>query len=84
MINSDLDAWELVEEGWYLVEYGEDMALHGDVLPEDGVWAEWMDRDGNIEVARFKYDAEDHFYPHTKVIKKENVYAWRPWSSEGL
>lgn len=39
-----------------------------DEEPEDGAWNWWMDKDGNIEYARFKYDAMDHFFPSTKYL----------------
>lgn len=29
------------------------------------------------EVARMKLDAIDHFYPHTKIIKEEDVCRYR-------
>ena len=42
-----------------------------------GKWYEWLDKDGNTDVARMKDDAIDHVYPPTKVIKEENVVAFR-------
>lgn len=61
---------------WNEVHYI-DGKLNGEVLPPDGKWLEWKDSDGNIEVARFKYDAEDHFYPNTRLVKGEKIAAWR-------
>lgn len=43
----------------------------------DGKWYEWLDKYGNREVARMKLDAIDHFYPSTKVIKEDDVIAFR-------
>lgn len=36
--------------------------------PEDGAWNWWMDKDGNVEFARFKFDAYDHFFPSTRYL----------------
>lgn len=52
--------------------------------PEDGSWLWWYDKYGNCEKARMKYDAYDHFFPNTKVIKSEfDVIGWSfdriPW-----
>lgn len=61
---------------WNVVGYTH-MQLFGKNLPEDGQWAVWKDKLGHIEIARFKYDAQDHFFPQTKYIEEENVIAWR-------
>ena len=61
---------------WNEVRYN-NLSLEGEVLPPDCIWAEWKDKFGNIEVARFKVDVQDHFYPPTKLVKEENIVAWR-------
>lgn len=43
----------------------------------DGKWYEWLDRYNNREIARMKADTIDHFFPPTRVIKEENVIAFR-------
>lgn len=62
---------------WYYVKYV-DGFLIGRKLPMDVKWSVWKDRFGNVEVARFKYDAIDHFYPHTNFIKEEDIKYWKP------
>ena len=42
-----------------------------------GRWYEWVDKFGNREIARMKADAFDHFWPETKIIKEENVVAFK-------
>lgn len=44
---------------------------------EDGCWYEWIDKHGNIELARMKLDAYDHFWPNTKIIKEKDVIGFR-------
>lgn len=58
-----------------------EMNLEGD-LPPDEKFYEWRDNFGNIEFARFKFDAIDHFYPHTEVIKEPYIVAWRDHREE--
>lgn len=43
----------------------------------DGRFYEWIDKYGNVEVARMKLDAYDHFFPNTEKIKEENVIGFR-------
>lgn len=45
-------------------------------MPEDGAWLWWIDRKGQIEKARLKIDAEDHFYPSPKYLDEWNVIGW--------
>ena len=54
-----------------------DCKLEHDGSWVDGKWYEWEDVRGNREVARMKLDAIDHFYPHTKIIKEEDVCRYR-------
>ena len=45
---------------------------------QDGCWYEWLDKFGNIEIARIKFDfGFNHFYPSTEIIKEENVIGFR-------
>ena len=60
---------------WNTCKY-ENCKLYSDVW-EGGHWYEWLDKYGNREVARMKEDAIDHFYPPTKVIKADDVIAFR-------
>lgn len=60
---------------WHPVSY-EHLQLVGEKLPEDGAWNIWKDKFGNVEIARFKYDAMDHFFPPAGKIKEENIVAW--------
>ena len=55
------------------------MQLKGKRLPEDGAWSVWKDSKGHIEIARFKFDAQDHFFPRTDRIREEDIVAWRIW-----
>lgn len=50
--------------------------------PTDGAWNWWMDKDGNVEFARMKEDAYDHFYPSTKHLNL-NGTDWEPQSLSG-
>lgn len=45
-------------------------------MPEDGAWLWWIDRKGQIEKARLKIDAEDHFHPSPKYLDEWNVIGW--------
>lgn len=56
---------------------GEFSHLEHDGTWVPGRWYEWIDIYGNIEVARMKADAWDHFFPDTKIIKEEDVMAFR-------
>lgn len=60
---------------WNHVSYSH-CSLHGVKLPEDGSWSVWKDKFGRIEIARFKFDGEDHFFPRSKIHEKD-VVAWR-------
>ena len=56
----------------------EDGELHHDGTWVSGMWYEWLDIFDNREVARIAEDClEDHFVPDTKVIKEENLIAFR-------
>ena len=50
--------------------------------PTDGDWNWWMDKDGNVEFARMKEDAYDHFYPLTKHLNLHGT-DWEPQSLSG-
>ena len=47
-------------------------------MPEDGSWALWCSVDGTIQVARWKTDAIDHFYPGGEFFDLEDAVAWMP------
>ena len=61
---------------WHPCKYV-DLKLEHDGSWISGKWYEWMDKFGNVEVARMKYDAIDHFFPPTKTIQQEDVVAYR-------
>lgn len=61
---------------WHPCTY-EEYTLYHDGTWVDGRWYEWLDKFGNKEAARMKIDAFDHFYPPTKIIKEEDVIAFR-------
>lgn len=61
---------------WHRVRYAH-YYLEGRNRPEPDAWSVWKDSKGHIEVARFKLDGIDHFYPPTKYIKEEDIIAWR-------
>ena len=65
-----------LEQPWHPCRY-EEVELFHDGTWVDGRWYEWLDKYNNREVARMKLDAIDHFYPPTKVIKEEDVIAFR-------
>lgn len=50
--------------------------------PTDGDWNWWMDKEGNVEFARMKEDAYDHFYPSTKYLNLRGT-DWEPQSLSG-
>lgn len=52
-------------------------SLMGKHLPKDGQWSVWKDGLDNIEVARFKYDILDHFFPDSS-ISTDGSMLWRP------
>lgn len=67
----------MAKRRWNRVVYSH-MQLKGRKLPKDGSWSVWKDKFGNIEIARFKMDAQDHFFPSPIKIKdEENIIAWR-------
>lgn len=47
-------------------------------LPDDGKWAIWCNNDGVIEIARFKEDCYNHFYPNGTSFELEDAVAWMP------
>lgn len=49
-----------------------------DKMPEDGSWALWCSADGLVQVARWKTDAIDHFYPGGNLFELEDAVAWMP------
>lgn len=57
--------------------YYENGKLHHEGSWRPGRWYEWLDRNYNVEIARMKDDAWDHFFPDTKIIKEEDVIAFR-------
>lgn len=61
---------------WHPCSYEDDELLH-DGTWESGKWYEWLDKYNNREIARMKEDAQDHFFPPTKVISEKNVIAFR-------
>ena len=75
------DKWEQ-QMTWNSCKY-EDHKLHSSGMWEDGKWYEWLDKYDNREIARMKRDMLDHFYPPTKVIKEENVIAFREIAKAG-
>lgn len=52
--------------------------------PRDGAWNWWVDKFGNIEKCRLKFDIRDHFYPPSQTIKEENVIGWAETETEVL
>ena len=56
--------------------------LEDDGTWEDGRWYEWLDKYDNREVARMKLDAYDHFSPPTKIIREQDVIAFRELRGE--
>lgn len=65
-----------LENPWHPCKYESFMLVH-DGSWADGRWYEWLDKYNNREIARMKLDSIDHFYPPTKIIKEENVIAFR-------
>lgn len=47
-------------------------------LPEDGKWCIFTDKKGQIAVERFKFDAENHFFPPGRFFELEDAVAWMP------
>ena len=47
-------------------------------LPEPGSWAIWCSIKGIIQVARWKEDAIDHFFPDQGFFNLEDAVAWMP------
>lgn len=66
---------------WHYVRYTHEMELEGN-LPPDERFYEWRDSYGNIEIARFKFDIFDHFFPPTELIKEPYIVAWRDHREE--
>lgn len=65
-----------IERPWHPCKY-ENYELIHDGSWSEGRWYEWLDKYNNREVARMKLDMLDHFYPQTKIIKEEDVIAFR-------
>lgn len=65
-----------LEQPWHPCKYEDHELLH-DGTWVGGRWYEWLDKYNNREVARMKADCFDHFFPATKIIKEENVIAFR-------
>lgn len=61
---------------WHPCKY-EHMRFIYDDIWEDGAWYEFLDKYDNREVARMKLDGQDHLFPPTKIIKEEDVIAYR-------
>lgn len=47
-------------------------------MPEEGSWAIWCSNKGSIQVARWKIDAWDHFFPDQGFFELEDAVAWMP------
>lgn len=47
-------------------------------MPEPGSWAIWCSVKGIIQVARWKEDAIDHFFPDQGFFQLEDAVAWMP------
>ena len=63
---------------WHPCSYDEnDPKLMHDGTWVDGKWYEWLDKYDNREKARMKLDAIDHFFPSTKIIREQDVIAFR-------
>lgn len=63
-------------DGWHPCKY-KDIELIHDGSWVSGRWYEWMTKDGDIEIARMKEDAVDHFWPRPGRIKEDDVIAFR-------
>lgn len=85
-IANSIDQWlnkNLSVKPWHQCEYV-DYHLKHDGSWVDGKWYEWKDRYGNIEIARMKLDAIDHFFPRAEFIKEEDVVAFRETKGSGV
>ncbi len=55
-------------------------------MPEAGSWAIWCSNKGIIQVARWKTDLRDHFFPDQGFFDLEDAVAWmelpEPWKGE--
>ena len=47
-------------------------------MPPAGNWAIWCSKKGLIQVARWKEDAIDHFWPSQEFFQLEDAVAWMP------
>lgn len=45
-------------------------------MPEAGSWAIWCSNKGIIQVARWKTDLRDHFFPDQGFFELEDAVAW--------
>lgn len=71
------------EQKWHECRLSEEtFHLEHDGSWVPGRWYMWRDKYGNEEAARMKDDAFDHSYPPTKVIKQEDVVAFRELTKE--
>lgn len=65
---------------WHPCHYEEDSELICD-LPdydfEDGKWYRWIDKTGQIQTARYKQDAIDHFYPPGPLFAMDDVIGFQ-------
>ena len=71
------------EPKWHECKFNEETGhLDHDGTWVAGRWYMWRDKYGNEKAARMKEDWEDHFYPPTLIIKKEDVVAFRELTEE--
>lgn len=49
-----------------------------EAMPEYDRYYLWCDRRGNIQVARYKQDIPDHFFPSQMYFTIEDAVAWAP------
>lgn len=47
-------------------------------MPEPGSWAIWCSYRGMRQIARWKEDAIDHFFPDQGFFQLEDAVAWMP------
>lgn len=65
------------------IEEGRNITAAEIDMPEDGAWLWWIDKNYQIEKARLKFDAEDHFYPTPKYLSESAVIGWLELKQEG-
>ncbi len=49
-----------------------------DKLPRNGQWAVWQNDEEVCQVARYKQDFGDHFFPQPPEFDLEDAVAWMP------